>query len=89
MEETERQCGWLCKSCVFASTILLVWLLCQTCVDGIVKTVENDEEQQRKWVAQGYKRPLAYRLQSPTEDQMDSLHGLMRVLEVKNAKEGP
>ena len=43
-DETERQCGWLCRICVGTGTLLLVWLLCQTCVDSVVKTAEIQEQ---------------------------------------------
>lgn len=66
--------------------VLTIGVICHSCVDAIVQTVETEEEQ--RIFRADYSRPAAYRLASPTSDQMESLHGLMRVMEVKNAKEG-
>jgi hypothetical protein len=55
-----------------------------SCVDSVVKTVETEEEQRIYKV--DTERPKAYRKASPTPEQMDKYHDLLRIMEVKNAK---
>ena len=64
--------------------IILIGLLCHSCVDAIVKTVETEEEQRIFRVEK--ETPKAYRMTSPTPEQMDKYHDLLTVMEVKNAK---
>jgi hypothetical protein len=68
--------------------ILLIGLICISCVDAVVKTVENEEQEARRrvFVEQSYQRPAAFRKASPTQEEMEHLHGMLRVMEVKNAK---
>lgn len=66
--------------------VVLIGLVCHSCVDAVVKTVEAEEEISRKkvWtVEQTYIRPAAYRLAAPDQDQMDHLHALLMVMEVR------
>jgi len=74
------------KNSIFAAVIIvmLMGLLAHSCVDAIVRTVESEEEQRIYKV--DYDKPAAYRMSSPTPEQMDKYHDLLRVMEVKNAK---
>jgi hypothetical protein len=60
--------------------VLLVWLICWMFVDAIVRTVETEEEQ-RIYRADTV-RPKAFRMSSPTPEQMEHYHDLLRVMEV-------
>lgn len=64
--------------------VILIGLICHSCVDTIVKTVETEEEQ--RIFRADTERPKAFRKASPTPEQMDKYHDLMRVMEVNNAK---
>lgn len=64
--------------------VILIGLICHSCVDAIVKTVETEEEQ--RIFRADTERPKAFRKASPTPEQMDKYHDLMRVMEVNNAK---
>lgn len=69
----------------FASVVTLaavIWAMAASCVAGVVKTVEIEEEQVRVWTAT-LSRPAAYRLASPTPEQMDHLHGIQKIQEVR------
>lgn len=73
----ERLVRCLRYAAVAAVFGLVVGVLCHSCVTGIVRTVELEEEQaQRRWLADTYDRPLAYRLSGPTPEQMDRLEAL-------------
>jgi hypothetical protein len=54
--------------------VLLVWLACWMFVDAIIVTVETEEEQ-RVFVAES--RAKAFRMASPTADQMDAAEALL------------
>jgi hypothetical protein len=57
--------------------VLMVWLLCWMFIDAIVKTVESEEEQ-RIYRADTV-RPKAFRMASPTADQMDATEALLQI----------
>jgi len=61
--------------------VLLVWLACWFFVDAIVRTVETEEEQ--RIYRADTERPKAFRKASPTPEQMDAYHDLMRIQEVR------
>ena len=44
MDDLERRCDWLCKACIATATLTVVWICCQACVDGVVKTAEIQEQ---------------------------------------------
>lgn len=76
------------KTSIILSLVILVTLIgliCHSCVDAIVKTVETEEEQRIFRVEK--ETPKAYRMTSPTPEQMDKYHDLLTVMEVKNAKQ--
>lgn len=62
--------------------VLLIGLLCWSCVDGLVKTAEIQDKFYSKPVTATYDRPAAYRLQTPTADQMDHVDALLTVQQV-------
>lgn len=68
--------------------IIVIGMMVHSCVDGIVRTVELDEAKRKKsepvYTVQ-YSQPAAFRLSTPTPEQMDHLHALMTVSAVKNA----
>lgn len=75
------------KTSIILSLVILVTLIgliCHSCVDAIVKTVETEEEQ--RIFRADTERPKAFRKASPTPEQMDKYHDIMRVMEVNNAK---
>lgn len=85
--KTIEECDTFYKSAL--SLVILIGtigLMCWSCVDGMVKQAELDEQaaKKRTWtVEQSYSRPAAYHLASPTEDQMDQLHAIMTIQEVR------
>lgn len=75
------------KTSIILSLVILVTLIgliCHSCVDAIVKTVETEEDQ--RIFRADTERPKAFRKASPTPEQMDKYHDIMRVMEVNNAK---
>ena len=62
--------------------VLLIGLVCWSCVDGLVKTAEIQERFYSQPVTATYDRPAAYRLQTPTADQMDHVEALLTVQQV-------
>ena len=51
-------------------------MMCRGCVDAVVTTVDNDEQE----------KPKVYRAQSPTHEQMWALDSLTQVQEVMKGK---
>ena len=63
--------------------MLLIAVVCHSCVEAVVKTVENEEEFKRPvYVEQSYRQPAAFRKASPTMNEMDHLEALLTVQEV-------
>ena len=81
--ETDRQVNIISSFCALGVLVALIGFISTSCVDAIVKTVENEEEQRIYKVE--YALPAAYRKASPTPEQMEKYHDLMRIMEVKNA----
>ena len=69
--------------------IILIGYISHSCVDAIVKTVESEDEQRifraKTYVPDGAEAPKAFRMASPTPEQMEHYHDLMKIMEVKNA----
>lgn len=61
--------------------IILMGLICHSCVDAIVRTVETEEEQ--RIFRADTERPKAFRKASPTPEQMEHYHGLLQIMEVQ------
>jgi uncharacterized membrane protein len=61
--------------------IVVVMFGCHSCVEAIVKTVETEEEQ--RIFRPDTERPKAFRMSSPTPEQMDKYHELMVIQEVR------
>lgn len=78
--ETDRQVNIISAFCSLAVLVVIIGFITTSCVDAIVKTVENEEEQ-RIYKAD-YARPAAFRKASPTPEQMEAYHGLLTVMEV-------
>ena len=78
--ETDRQVNIISTFCVLAVLVALIGFISTSCVDAIVRTVETQEEQLIFKV--DYSRPAAYRMASPTPEQMEHYHGLLTVMEV-------
>lgn len=78
--ETDRQVNIISSFCALGVLVTLIGFISTSCVDAIVKTVENEEEQRIYKV--DYARPAAYRKASPTPDQMEKYHDLLTVMEV-------
>ena len=57
--------------------VLLIGLICISCVDAVVATAEIEDEKSKTWLAETYQRPLAYRLASPTVEQMERTEALL------------
>lgn len=77
----ERDMKYLEAFAVLAALVIVIGVICTSCVDAIVKTVETEEEQRIFRVDTD--RPKAFRMSSPTPEQMEAYHGLMRVMEVR------
>lgn len=85
MAETTKEVN---RFAAFASVIglaVLIWLLAVSCVDGVVKESERQEEHEPRprWASETYHKPAAYRLQSPTQPEMDHLHHILALQEVR------
>ena len=63
--------------------IFMIGMLCWQCADSFDRTAENQERYYSKPVEVTYERPAAYRMQSPTPDQMEAYHHLMQIQEVR------
>ena len=60
-----------------AMLVVMVWLICISLVDGVVAQAEIEDEKAKSWLAHSYDRPLAYRLASPTTEQMERTEALL------------
>lgn len=58
---------------------IMILLICTALVDSVVLTSEIEEEKAKTWLAQTYDRPLAYRLQYPTIEQMERTEALVQL----------
>ena len=83
-KELKKLDRWFSTAISIMVLILLIGLICISCVDAVVKTVENEEQEARKrvFVEQTYTKPAAFRKASPTQAEMEHLHGLLAVMEV-------
>ena len=81
-EELESRYAFL-VSCIVL--MALIGLIMHACVDAAVRTVENDEQEARKriFASETYQRPAAYRLASPTYEQMEARHHVIKLQEVR------
>lgn len=80
----DRSVNALSGFAAFAALVVLIGIMASSCVSGIVREVERQEEYEPRprWASQTYSKPAAYRLSSPQQHEMDHLHGLMTVMEV-------
>lgn len=68
--------------------IIVIGMMVHSCVDGVVRTVELDEAKKKKVepaYTVEYSRPKAFRLSTPTQEQMDHLHDLLIIDQVRKA----
>jgi hypothetical protein len=88
INELKKMDRWFTTAISVVVLILVIGLMCASCVDAVVRTAESDEQEARRrvFVEQSYQRPAAFRKASPTQEEMEHLHGMLRVMEVKNAK---
>lgn len=66
-------------------TLIIVGIIYALAVFGVeawFTEAQNQERYYSKPVTVTYEKPAAYRLQSPTAEQMDKLHDMQRVAEV-------
>lgn len=84
IDDCKRQSNAIATAFYLLALIVTIGAMCWLFVDGIVKTVENEEQEARRriYASDTYQRPAAYRLQSPTDDQMDHLHHIQQIAEV-------
>lgn len=84
IEDCKRESNAIATAFYLLALIVTIGAMCWSCVDGVVRTVENEETESRRriYASETYHRPAAYRLQSPTDDQMDHLHHIQKVAEV-------
>ena len=84
IKECNRQSNAIATAFYLFCLISVIGMMCWSCVDGIVKTVENEEQESRRriYASETYVRPAAWRLASPTSEQMDHLHHVRQVAEV-------
>jgi hypothetical protein len=61
----------------------LAWLVCMMATDAVVKTAEIQVEHYGKPVAATYQRPAAYRLATPTWDEMTHLEHVRQIAQVR------
>ena len=80
MTEEIRNSNPIATCAAIMALIILVWFVCVSCVDGICLEVDRQRQHEP---APAYARPAAYRLQSPTPDQMEAYHHLMQIQEVR------
>ena len=77
LEELDKEVNSLFAKAVSIIILFgLTLLLAHSCVDATVKEVELREQYYGKPYQSTLSRPAAYRLASPTFEQMDSLHAL-------------
>lgn len=81
----ERLATIMSTSLSILALIVLIWLICWMATDAVVKTVENEEQEARKrvYASETYRKPAAYRLHSPTQEEMDQVEHLLVVQGVK------
>lgn len=75
----DKHVQYLQAFALLAALVMTIGVITTSCIDAIVKTVETEEEQRIYKVD----HPKAYRMQSPTPDQMEAYHHLMQVQEVR------
>ena len=79
----DRLVRLMSTSVAVVSLVVLVWLVFMMAADAVVKSAEIQEQFYGKPVAGTYDRPAAYRLATPTADQMDHLHHVRQIAQVR------
>lgn len=82
LEEYRRQSNAISTAFCLAVLFITIGVICWAFADGFDKTARNAEVYYGKPATVTYEKPAAYRLQSPTPEQMDHLHHIQRVAEV-------
>ena len=84
MHKTERDINIFAGLSSLIALAIITTIIMRSCVDGVVKESERREEYEPRprWASETYRKPAAYRLQSPTQSEMDHVHGLLAVQEV-------
>ena len=80
MNEEIRNSNPIATCAAILALAIMTFLIGRSCVDGICLEVDRQRQHEP---APAYARPAAYRLQSPTTDQMEAYHHLMQIQEVR------
>lgn len=85
IREDKRTVKWLSHLCAIVVMAILIGITMHSCVEAVVMEAELREQYEPPpvYVHQTYKRPAAYRMASPTMAEMEHLHGMLRVMEVR------
>jgi hypothetical protein len=83
--ETDRQVNILTAFASLSGLALLIWMITASCVDGVIREAERQEEYEPRpvYASQTYQRPAAFHKATPTQQEMDHLHHLMVIQEVR------
>lgn len=82
--ESIEECDGFYRSALsIILTIVMVYAMAYGFVEAWFKERHNQELYYSKHVTVTYEKPAAYRLQSPTPEQMDKLHDMQRIQEVR------
>lgn len=65
-----------------AAIIFILTLFFFGFIEGVEKTAKQQEKETTVYKAHYYQRPAAFRLASPTPEQMEHLHAMMQIQEV-------
>ena len=83
--DLDKGVNTLSSFAAFAALVVLIWIMADSCVSGVVREVERQEEYEPRpvYASETYISPAAFRLAAPTPEQMDHLHHLQQVAEVR------
>lgn len=82
-QRDEKLINLMATSLTILALVLLIWTVCYVGIGAVVKTTENQEKYYGKPAVATFQKPAAYRLSSPTQAEMDHLHHILQVMEVK------
>ena len=79
--KSDRFSNLVATSVSLIALVVLIWLVVLMATDAMVKTVAIQEQYYGKPVT--YDRPAAFRLATPTPEQMDHLHHVQQIAQVR------
>ena len=79
MEDPIRISNPIATCAAIITMVIMTLIIARSCVDGVCDEVDRQRQHEP---APSYTRPAAYRMQTPTPEQMESYHGIMTVMEV-------